>query len=188
MTSNGLFVCTTCFGLTSAGKGMQRCSCETYQAYPGIDCPNGFHLCDMCAASVAGGLGRYSWNVCEVCLKFNRSLQSKYGVSLPLGRHSIMNGVSISMKASKDEQDEGIEKLLKFIEKAQDLSDWGDLQARLLFESVPMWKNESLISLEKWQEKFALSKVKATSRSVTAFKRFLRIDDLSILNVRDVSE
>ena len=99
-----------------------------------------------------------------------------------------MNGVSISMKASKDEQDEGIEKLLKFIEKAQDLSDWGDLQARLLFESVPMWKNESFISLEKWQEKFALSKVKATSRSVTAIKRFLRIDDLSILNVRDVSE
>jgi hypothetical protein len=44
-----------------------------------------------------------------------------------------------------------------------------------------MWKLEKLICVEKWEEKFALSKVKATSRSVDAFKRFLQIEDFSIL-------
>ena len=61
------YVCTTCFGLTSAGTGMQRCRCEEYKAYPGVDCPSGYHLCYMCAAVVAGGTGRYSWNACDVC-------------------------------------------------------------------------------------------------------------------------
>ncbi len=176
-----LLVCTTCFGLTSAGHGMQCCRCEKYKTYPGVDCPSGFHLCYMCAASLAGGTGRYSWNVCEVCLKFNRSLQSKYGASLPLGRHSLMNGVSIPIHSARSMQDEGIAEMLNFLNKAQILNDWGNLQARALFESIPMWRKEPLICLQRWEEKFALSIVKATSRSVQQFKDFLRIDDFSIL-------
>ena len=177
----GLLVCTTCFGLTSAGHGMQGCRCEKYKTYPGVDCPSGFHLCYMCAASLAGGTGRYSWNVCEVCLKFNRNLQSNYGASLPLGRHSLMNRVSIPIHATRSMQDEGITEMLNFLEKAQNISDWGNLQARALFESIPMWRKEPFIRLQRWEEKFALSKVKATSRSVQKFKAFLRIDEFSIL-------
>ena len=177
----GLLVCTACFGLTSAGHGMQRCRCEKYQAYPGVDCPSGFHLCLMCAASVAGGTGRYSWNVCEVCLKFNRSLKSRYGASLPLGRHSIMNGISIPMHASRLDQEEGITEMLNFLDKAQTIADWGDLQARVLFESIPMWRKEPFIRVRRWEEKFALSKVKATSRSVQMFKDYLRIDNFEEL-------
>ena len=184
----GLLVCTTCFGLTSAGHGMQRCRCEKYKTYPGVDCPSGFHLCNMCAASIAGGTGRYSWNVCEVCLKFNRSLNTKYGVCLPLGRHSIMNGISIPIHATKSVQEEGITEMLNFLDKAQSLSDWGDLQARTLFESIPSWRREPFIRLRRWEEKFALSKVKATTRSVTAFKQYLRIEDFSVLGSSDVSE
>ena len=175
------YVCTTCFGLTSAGHGMQRCRCEKYQAYPGVDCPSGYHLCTMCAASVAGGTGRYSWNACEVCLKFNHSLLSKYGASLPLGRHSIMNGLSIPINATQQVQDEGVEQMLGFFETSQSISDWGDLQARVLFESIPMWRKEPFITVRRWEEKFALSKVKATSRSVKAFKEYLRIEDFSVL-------
>ncbi len=122
--SVGFLVCTTCFGLTSAGTGMQRCRCEEYKAYPGVDCPSGFQLCYMCAASVAGGTGRYSWNVCESCLKFNRKLGSKYGVSLPLGRHSIMNGLGIPMHATKRVQEEAAKELLNFIDVAGSISDW----------------------------------------------------------------
>ena len=135
----------------------------------------------MCAASIAGGTGRYSWNVCEVCLKFNRTLNTKYGVSLPLGRHSIMNGISIPIHATRSVQEEGITEMLNFLDKAQSLSDWGDLQARTLFESVPMWRKEPFIRLRRWEEKFALSKVKATSRSVQMFKDYLRIDDFEEL-------
>ena len=135
----------------------------------------------MCAASIAGGTGRYSWNVCEVCLKFNRTLNTKYGVSLPLGRHSIMNGISIPIHATRSVQEEGITEMLNFLDKAQSLSDWGDLQDRTLFESVPMWRKEPFIRLRRWEEKFALSKVKATSRSVQMFKDYLRIDDFEEL-------
>jgi hypothetical protein len=135
----------------------------------------------MCAASMAGGTGRYSWNVCEVCLKFNRSLAGKYGASLPLGRHSIMNGISIPMHAPRIEQEAGITEMLNFLDKAQSLTDWGDLQARTLFESVPMWRKEPFIRLRRWEEKFALSKVKATTRSVQMFKDYLQIDDFEEL-------
>jgi hypothetical protein len=130
---------------------------------------------------MAGGTGRYSWDVCEVCLKFNRSLASKYGASLPLGRHSIMNGISIPIHATRSEQEEGITEMLNFLDKAQSLTDWGDLQARTLFESVPMWGKEPFIRLRRWEEKFVLSKVKATSRSVQMFKDYLRIDDFEEL-------
>jgi len=166
---------------------MQRCRCEKYQAYPGVDCPSGFHLCVMCATTVAGGTGRYSWNVCEICLKFNRSLASKYGVSLPLGRHSIMNGISIPIHAAPSVLEEGITEMLNFISKAQTISDWGDLQARTLFESIPMWRKEPFIRVRRWEEKFKLSKVKATTRSVNAFKQYLRIEDFSVLGGSDVS-
>jgi hypothetical protein len=181
MSSNGLLVCTTCFGLTSAGQGMQRCSCEVYQAYPGVDCPSGYHLCFMCAAIVAGGTGRYSWEVCEECQKFNRSLKIWYGFSLPLGRHSIMNGLAIPLVAQGSEQEEGIVKLLDFLDQAGSISDWGKLQARTLFESVPMWRKEPFIKLDTWEAKFHLSKVKATSRSVQTFKDYLRVDSFEEL-------
>ena len=187
MPSIGLLVCTSCFGLTSAGHGMQRCRCEKYQAYPGVDCPSGYHLCYICSASVAGGTGRFSWNACEVCLKFNRRLQSKYGASLPLGRHSIMNGLSIPLNAPKEVQDEGINELMNFVETVESIADWGALQARVLFESVPMWEREPFITVARWEEKFALSKVKATTRSVNAFKQFMRIEDFSVLGGSDVS-
>ena len=177
MSPNILLVCTTCFGLTSAGTGMQRCRCEKYKAYPGIDCPSGFHLCDMCATSVAGGTGRYSWNVCEVCLKFNRKLASTYGVSLPLGRHSFMNGIAIPLNVAKRIQEEKTTELLHFIDVAGSISDWGTLQARVLFESVPMWRKEPYIKVSVWEAKFHLSVVKATSRSVQAFKDYLRVDN-----------
>ena len=182
MPSIGLLICTRCFGLTSAGAGMQRCRCEVYKAYPGIDCPSGFHLCYMCAASVAGGTGRYSWDVCDVCLKLNRKLARDFGVSLPLGRHSLMNGLGIPLHATKRIQEEAATELLHFLDVAGSISDWGILQARTLFESVPMWRKEPFIRLQRWEEKFQLSTVKATSRSVKMFKDFLRIEDFSILN------
>ena len=171
-----LYVCTECFGLTSKGSGMQRCSCEEYKTYPGVDCPSGYHLCYICATSLAGGTGRYSWHVCLVCLKFNRKLATDYGLSLPLGRHSIMNGLAIPMQGTKVEQDLAITQLLKSFEMADSLSDWGLAEARALFESVPMWKKRPLILLRDWEAKFHLTTVRATSRSVEAFKKYLGVE------------
>ena len=181
MSSHGLFVCTTCFSLTGLGLGMQRCRCEEYKAFKGVDCPSGFHLCYMCAATVVGGTSRYAWSACESCLKFNRSLQSKYGFGLPLGRHSIMNSISVPLRASKEVQDKAVDEMLNFLDVAGAISDWGLLQARTLFESAHMWSKESIIPTSKWEAKFHLSKVKATTRSVQSFKDYLRVDEFEEL-------
>ena len=66
--------------------------------------------------------------------------------------------------------------MLRFIDVAGSISDWGLLQSRILFESVHAWTKEGIIPLPKWQAKFQLSKVKATSRSEQAFKDYLRVD------------
>jgi hypothetical protein len=135
----------------------------------------------MCAATVAGGTGRYSWNVCDVCLKFNRKLASDYGVSLPLGRHSIMNGLSIPMSASAEVQAHEAQNLLHFIDVAGAISNWGKLQARVLFESVPVWRKEPYVKRGVWEEKFKLAGSRATTRSVNAFKGYLRVESFEDL-------
>jgi hypothetical protein len=114
-------------------------------------------------------------------LKFNRKLARDYGVSLPLGRHSIMNGVSIPMSASAELQAHAAEKLIAFVAVAGAISDWGALQARLLFESVPVWQREPYVKQSVWEAKFKLSGVKATARSAQAFKDYLRVESFEEL-------
>jgi hypothetical protein len=109
-------------------------------------------------------------------LKFNRKLARDYGVSLPLGRHSIMNGVSIPMSASAEAQAHAAEKLIAFVAVAGAISDWGALQARVLFESVPVWQREPYVKQSVWEGKFKLSGSRAITRSVDAFKGYLRVD------------
>ena len=92
-----------------------------------------------------------------------------------------MNGISIPIHATKSLQEEGITEMLYFLDRAQSLSDWGDLHARTLFESTPSWRKEPFIRLQRWEEKFALSKVKATTRSVDSFKGYLSINDFEQL-------
>jgi hypothetical protein len=117
-------------------------------------------------------------------LNFNRKLARDYGVSLPLGRHSIMNGVSIPMSASAEVQAHAAEKLIAFVAVAGAISDWGALQARALFESVPVWQREPYVKQSVWEAKFKLSGSRATTRSVDAFKGYLRVDSFEELGGR----
>ncbi len=160
---------------------MQTCLCEESKSYPGIDCPSGLILCYMCATSMAGGTSRWSWNACESCLKFNKYLARNYHFSLPLGRHSIMNSISVPLKSSQEIQEKAIETMLQFITTSASLADWGRLQARVLFEEVHSWRHLGHVPLETWEAKFQLSKVTATSRSAQAFKDYLRIHDFQEL-------
>lgn len=174
MSTLKMWVCTTCFELTSAGKGMQRCRCEKYQAYPGIDCPNGFHLCYMCAALVVGGTSRYSWNACKTCLSFNREFSINSGFSLPLGRHSIMNGIAVPLGAEKEVQETVVQRLLSSIQKTEEIKSWGNREARALFSTVATWKLKPLISIKNWEVRFKMDEMDARLRSTSAFTRFLK--------------
>ena len=172
-----LFICTTCFDLTARGYGMQRCSCQEAtkhaESYPNVDCPSGYHLCYLCAALVAGGESRYSWNACNWCLKFNRWLAENHGISLPLGRHSIMNGIAIPIKSGTGKQEVAIGKILDFFTLTTKLEKWGKLQAKSLFSSVPYWRKQRFISATKWEAKFELTTVRATTRSSQMVNDFL---------------
>jgi hypothetical protein len=93
-----------------------------------------------------------------------------------------MNAISVPLRASEEEQAAGIESMLNFVKESGALSDWGKLKVRQLFESAHAWAKEGIIPQAKWEAKFHLSKVKATSRSAQAFKDYLRVnafEDLS---------
>jgi hypothetical protein len=93
-----------------------------------------------------------------------------------------MNSIVVPLRASEEEQAADIESMLNFVKATGAISDWGKLQARQLFESAHAWAKEGIIPQAKWEAKFHLSKVKATSRSEQAFKDYLRVnafEDLS---------
>ena len=172
-----LSLCTSCFVLSDLSKqSSQRCRCE--EQIPVnmgmLDCPSGLVLCYICARAVAGGFGRYSWNACKSCLGVNSGMSAWLGVSLPLGRHSIMNGIGILMSATRPEFEDGANALIAFSQKSVELSDWGHLQTRTLFESVPAWADREVITVIEWQKKFKASK----KNSRDAFAAYYGVDEL----------
>jgi hypothetical protein len=92
-----------------------------------------------------------------------------------------MNSISVPLSASPELQEKAITELLKFVDEVGALSDWGLLQARTLYESAPTLSVLGIIPREKWEAKFHLTKVQATSRSVQAFKDYLRTNEFEEL-------
>jgi hypothetical protein len=92
-----------------------------------------------------------------------------------------MNSIVVPLRASEEEHAAGIESMLNFVKTSGALADWGKLQARLLFESAHAWAKDGIIQQAKWEAKFHLSKVKATSRSEKAFKDYLRVNEFEEL-------
>ena len=92
-----------------------------------------------------------------------------------------MNSISVPLRATLEVQEKAVAEMLKFVEVSGAISDWGLLQARTLFESAPTLSVLGIIPREKWEAKFHLSKVKATSRSEQAFKDYLRVNEFEEL-------
>jgi hypothetical protein len=86
-----------------------------------------------------------------------------------------MNGFSVPLSAVGDELAVGAGVLLAFVNKSVAISDWGLLQARELFESVPQWAKEDYVPLEVWQKKFPASKEK----SLAALQKYYGVKKLT---------
>ena len=177
-------VCTTCYWLSEAPargpiRGPQRCRCEEQvkRQYVLLDCPSGFHLCYICATTMVGGTSRWSWEACNFCMGVNSSTQKEFGFSLALGRHSIMNGISIPLKEKLAADDPRYDDLINFVKSTVTLSDWGILQARQLFESVPEWESLKVVSLEAWEKKFKSNR----NTSLVALKNYYGVKEFSDL-------
>ena len=179
-------VCTSCFHLTNIEKvGTQRCKCEPQfePEYGMTDCPSGYHLCYICARVETGGISRWSWNACERCKEMNKTMQRRFGFSLMLGRHSIMNGVSIPLTTKLEDLGDGVKALIAFAEKSVEISDWGILRARELFESVPEWSQKKFVPADEWEKKFPASR----KSSLEAFRLYYGVKYLSDLLKKDQS-
>ena len=159
-----LFICTTCFSLTSKGATTQRCRCEPYQSIPGLDCPSGYHLCYICSVRVAGGTSRWSHEACLICLDANKSLR-KEKICLPLGRHSIMNGLAIPINISKERLDELAGEMVGFINVMTLLGELAKQRTITMFQTQGKWATVQFIPIEAWEMTFALAEKEERKRS-----------------------
>lgn len=169
MPLQSLYLHVSCLDLTSIGSGLQRCSCEPKHEKRTEDCPNGFHLCFLCGITLAGGYSRWSWEVCDRCLRVNDDFGRENGWKLPVGRHSVMNGIAIPMDADAATLALGSDLLLEFIDRARTLQAWGESEVRSLLEEKPKLKKLRFISVELWEKSHRPSK----ERSQDALRRFL---------------
>ena len=183
INSSKFALCTTCFRLRDLrANTIQRCQCQGPHPafYRGFDCPSGNVLCLVCARRLAGGYSRYSWNACENCKAANKKFHSRMGFALPLGCHSIMNGVSLQTSLIPEFEEKEFNRMMEFVRRSGDLWDWGILRSRELFESVPEWANLPYIPIEKWEKKFESS----IESSLEAFAMFYGVKDAKELRRR----
>jgi hypothetical protein len=152
-----LFICTTCFHLTSKGATTQRCQCEPNHEIPGLDSPSGFHLCYICAVRVAGGTSRWTHEACSICLDANKSLREA-GIALPLGRHSIMNGFAIPLNISPERFEELAGNLVGFINVMTLLGELAEQRTIRMFQTQGKWASVRLIPVRHWEKTFSVAK------------------------------
>ena len=165
-----LDVCTRCLHLTSLG-GLQRCRCEPRREpeESRLDCPSGYHLCEICARALSGGLSRYAWEVCFTC-------HDLMGGLLPYGRHSFMNGLAVSLsKTDPDVMSEGVQKLINALGFGRALADWGQLEAHYLLSNTKRWSRREHIALSDWELEFPPD----IAKSVKATEGFLGVKSLA---------
>jgi hypothetical protein len=85
-----------------------------------------------------------------------------------------MNGIGIPLSATRPEFEAGATALIAFSQKSVELSDWGHLQTRALFESVPAWADRKVITVIEWEKKFKASK----KNSRVAFATYYGVEEL----------
>ncbi len=156
MSDKIFYICTKCFNLTSLGNGTQRCECEPSKKIEGIDSPSGFHLCYICCVRVAGGTSRWSWEACEICLEINKNRKENNQIFLPLGRHSVMNGVAIPLNLEKSKWDLAAQELVLFTEVMQELETWCVTRAAKMFADVSQWADLRHVRADTWEREFSL--------------------------------
>lgn len=78
------------------------------------------------------------------------------------------------MSATRPEFEAGASALIAFSQKSVALSDWGHLQTRALFESVPAWEERKVITVLEWEKKFKAGK----RHSRAAFAAYYGVDEL----------
>ena len=143
----------------------RRQSCpdeDSPERWEGCDVSSARDLCIVCFRGTAGGISRWAWLGCENCRAINAGLEKP----LALGRHSLMNGISVRVNASPEVVEQQVARLLAFAKGDGRLRDWRQREyRRLAAEFDPL----ADIPLRIWQQQWPPS----PGASADAFSRLL---------------
>ncbi|MEZ0339875.1 hypothetical protein ACAG25_07820 [Mycobacterium sp. pV006] len=131
----------------------QSCGCEDFPVRwdrEWADVSRDHDLCIICFRATAGGPSRWSWLACEDCRAVHTAAARRWGFApFKLGRHSIMNGVSVRLNASPDVQAQQLDRLKEFARGDEHLREWPQLEYRRLAASFDPLAD---VPLRVWQE------------------------------------
>jgi hypothetical protein len=166
---NQLSVHIPCGGLRGPVQGRwQSCADEdSPERWEGCDVSRARDLCIVCFRGTVGGVSRWAWLGCEDCRAINNALARAWGFRpLALGRHSLMNGISVRAGAPPELQKRQIARLVAFARGYERLRDWRRQEyRRLAAEFDPL----ADIPLAAWQEQWRPGR----RASADAFSRLL---------------
>jgi len=152
--------------------GPQGCPCAPTEPWPGCDVSRITDLCQVCARGTAGSVTRWSYLGCLHCRAVEHALQAWLGIRvLPLGRHSLMNGVGrrVASGPSTDADTDAFCQSFNALGLSWSrLREWGDAEVQRL-ASVAAFDVEE-VPLDQWQRAFPVS----APASVDAYERFLQ--------------
>ncbi len=180
---SGLEICLTCFGLHGMYNGREhRCGCQPRDDdwreshWSGYDIAASIDMCSVCGRRVMRTGSRWSWYACDLCRNVNirvgEAIAGPRAFVLPLGRHSMMNGIALSGRevpgdAATAEFVVAMKRLTGFWNQ---ISSWHVDESKRLAGSIPL--EGSSAPLNEWLEYFPSS----LGASVDAFCRFLDAD------------
>ena len=155
--NESLYVCTTCFRLTSFSRKWVRCFCEppVEVVNPESIDPSWVVLCVLCARAVALDYTGLNWKACSSCIRFNSQLKERIGIELAMTRVDpvtyVWNEKFEPNEIARKKNTNAYDRMKKDWER---LFDWSLQLARELWQSVPEWANERYIGARAWEVKF----------------------------------
>lgn len=131
------------------------------------DVSSAVDLCRICLRGTAGGPSRWEWTACDFCLAANYTLELVWGQRpFALGRHSIMNGVGVSLAGAPEVVSEQTAELLTFLRGDNRLTQWRRKEYARLAAAFPGRED---VPLSTWQNVHTVG----PRMSVDAFARLL---------------
>jgi hypothetical protein len=165
-----------------------RCPCNPggddwrEREWAGYDIAALLDLCNICVRDVMGSGTRWSWRACETCRSVNNRIATAINGEihpgnqiLPLGRHSVMNGIAIGPGSLRSGHltEQSVEPLASFFEFSSRLINWQQEEGRRLTDRAG-FAGLDRVPLDDW----LAANPGSLGASVDAFCRFIDEDDV----------
>jgi hypothetical protein len=173
-----VFLCLTCADMHGHHRDKElRCRCQPHDDewretnFDGWDIAETLALCTMCCMAAVKSGSRWSWLGCESCREASEAIGTgiagkKAGI-FRFGRHSIMNGISLSPLPEKTE--ESVNAIMTMLKDQQEMGAWQKVEIARLAAFAGF---EDDVPLEQWTATFRPS----LGNSLDAMCRHVGVD------------